>query len=230
PDFRGLNLTWELRESILKHNRPFEGPEFEGYEPERGPLLEAQLVDLCDGVAYLSHDLDDGLTSGILERQDVDALEMIRVVAARVEARWPAIDGKMRQKKCVSQVIDHLIHDLVATSVRRLEVLGIRHLDDVRAQTEPILEFSAEVRRQEEELRDFLYQNFYTDFRVHRMRNRARVFVEGLFREFTDNPRLMPPKYQARVAEEGLHRTVADYIAGMTDGYAEDEYRKLLNP
>ena len=230
PGFRGLNLSFEVRESIAKHNRPFEGPFFLEFRPEWGPLLEAQVVDSCDGIAYNSHDLDDGLASGILTREMVESVELWRIVDARVSARWPGIDGKMRVLKGVSEVINFLVHDLIATTGRRLAELGIETVDDVRGLSASVVGFSPEVERQEGELRKFLYENFYMHYTVHRMRHRARIFIEGLFREFTRNPKLLPPRFQRAVQSDGLERTVADYIAGMTDSYAQREYQRLFNP
>ncbi len=226
PGIRGLNLTWEVRECIIKHNRPYEGRAFLDYEPRWGPLLEAQLVDLSDGIAYMSHDLDDGLTSGILDLGAVDDLAVMKEVGRRVETRWPGIRGDMRRKKCVSEVINYLLMDLVETSVAAIDSLDIRGLEDVRRQQEAVLGFSEEVREQERELRGFLYENFYTHERVQRMRSRARIVIEGLFQAFTHRPGLLPPRYRSRIDEEGMHRVVADYISGMTDGFAEDVFAR----
>lgn len=230
PGFRGLNLTYEVRESIIKHSRPFEGPDFSEFHPEEGPLLEAQIVDECDGIAYNSHDLDDGLESGILTEEMVEKLEIWNVVAARVERRWPGVSGKMRRLKVVAELINYLLHDLIKTTASNITTFGIRSVADVRAETRPIAGFSVDVSRQEKELRRFLFDNFYTHYTIHRMRHRARIFIEGLFREFTRNPRLLPPRFQETIAVDGLERTVTDYVAGMTDAYAQREYQRLFNP
>lgn len=230
PGFRGLNLSYEVRESILKHTRPFEGTAFLPFHPEEGPLLEAQIVDECDGIAYNSHDLDDGLESGILSEDMLDGLSLWRTVRARVEDRWPGLKGKMLRLKCVSEVINYLLHDLVQATRREIENRGIRSIEDVRAQKDAVVRFSPEVLAAEQELRRFLFGNFYTHYTVHRMRNRARIFIEGLFREFTRNPRLLAPRFRESAVEEGLERVVADYIAGMTDAYAQREYQRLFNP
>ncbi len=230
PGCRGLNLTYEVRESILKHNRPFRGDVFAAYHPEEGPLLEAQLVDLSDGIAYNSHDIDDGLQSGLLIADELNELAIMRVVRERVRGKWPGITGRMEQKKCIGELIDYLSADLVTFSIERIRQLGLKSLEGVREQQEAILGFSAQVCREDEELRTFLYEKLYTHYRVHQMRNRARVFIEGLFHEYIANPMLMPPRYQEWAADDGLERTVADYIAGMTDGYAQNEYQRLFNP
>lgn len=230
PDFVGLNLTYEVRESIVKHNRPFTNAVFDPYHREEGALLEAQLVDLCDGIAYNSHDVDDGLSSGILVESELAELEIWQVVSVRVRDRWPAISDRLHRKKVVSGIIDHLIRDLVISSLSEIKARGIQTVDDVRAQQTDTLGFSKPVRRQERELRRFLFSHFYTHYKVHRMRNRARIFITGLFGEFTNNPKLLPPRFQDRAEAGGVSRAVADYIAGMTDPYAEREYQRLFNP
>ena len=136
----------------------------------------------------------------------------------------------MRRLKCVSEIINYLLNDLIKESGRRIVELDINDLDDVRAQKKAVLRFSPEAAALDQELRGFLYESFYTHFQVHRMRNRSRLFIEGLFQAFVDGPHLMPKKFQSRAEKEGLHRAVADYIAGMTDPYAEKEYRRLFNP
>ncbi len=230
PGCRGLNLTYEVRESIVKHNRPFRGPHFADYHPEQGPLLEAQLVDLCDGIAYNSHDIDDGLQSGLLKLEELDQLAIMKVIRERVRRKWPGISARLEVRKCIGELIDYLSADLVTHSMTRIRDLGIQSVEDVRAQGDPVLAFSETVQQQDEELRSFLHEKLYTHYRVHQMRNRAKVFIEGLFHEYVGNPQLMPPRYQIWAEEEGLERTVADYIAGMTDGYAQAEYQRLFNP
>ncbi|MCB9833029.1 MAG: deoxyguanosinetriphosphate triphosphohydrolase [Planctomycetes bacterium] len=230
PGGQGLNLTYEVRESILKHNRPFAGEAFRDYHPEEGPLLEAQLVDICDGIAYNSHDIDDGLSAGILVPEELAELALMKEVSRFVDDRWPGLDATLKRRKVISEIINYLITDLVAQSSLNLDALGIENVADLRRLELPVLGFSERVRNQDAELRRFLYDKLYTHYRVHQMRNRAKVFIEGLFTAFCDNPKLMPPKYQGRIASEGLHRSVADYIAGMTDSYAQEEYQRLFNP
>jgi dGTPase len=230
PGFTGLNLSFEVRESIIKHKRPFVGAAYAEFRPDEGPLLEAQVVDECDGIAYNSHDLDDGLASGIITEEMLEELSLWRSVRARVESRWSGISGRMRVLKCVSEVINYLINDLIATTAERIAAANVLTVADVRARHEPLVALSPAVGREEAELRGFLYHSFYTHYTVHRMRNRARIFIEGLFREFVRNPKLLPPRFQDGIDRDGLERTVADYIAGMTDPYAQTEYRRLFNP
>lgn len=229
PGFRGLNLTYEVRESILKHKRPFEHPVYAPYRPDEGPLLEADVVDLSDGIAYNSHDLDDGLRSGVLRAEDLEKVALWREVRERVRARFPDLAGRELIQKIVPGVIDFLVKDLVKSTAARLKAAQVRTRDDVRRAQEPIVGFSEPVARAEAELKTYLYENFYTHHRVARMRHRAKVFLHALFAAYVGNTRLLPTGFRRLADEDGLHRAVADYLAGMTDGYAQAQYRLLFD-
>ncbi len=228
--FRGLNLTYEVRESILKHKRPFEGPLYTDYRPDDSPLLEAQLVDLADGIAYNSHDIDDGLRAGILETEDLDRVELWRRVKDDVLRRFGALSGRTLVQKAVAGVIDYLVKDLVRQTAKNLAEARIRSVEDVRRHARPLVEFSRDVAAAEAELKAFLYKNFYTHHRVTGMRHRARVFLAAMFTAFVEHRELLPTGFQRLADADGIHRAVADYLAGMTDSYAQREYRRLFDP
>jgi len=231
PDYRGLNLTYEVRESIIKHKRPFAGPDYAEYRPDEGPCLEAQVVDLADGIAYLSADLDDGLLSAILQRDELDQeVALWKLAKEDALARYPETTGRLLELKVVARLISLLVRDLCSSTARRLSDLGIKSLADVRAQPRPIVAFSDEVMTGEGELRGFLYNRFYTHYKVCRMRNRALVMIRGLVHAYVSGPELMPPRFQRLAEKEGLHRAVADYVSGMTDRYAQKEYGLLFQP
>jgi dGTPase len=230
PGFPGLNLGYEVRESILKHKRPFDDPIYAAYRPEEAPLLEADVVDVADGVAYNSHDLDDGLGAGILREEDLEKVELWRLVKERVLSRFPGLAGRELIRKIVPGVIDYLVKDLVKSTAQRLAAAGVRSRDDVRRAKKPLVGFSDDVARAEAGLKTFLYENFYTHYKVARMRHRSRVFLTALFEAYVGNPRLLPVGFRRLATEEGLHRAVADYLAGMTDAYAQREYRRLFDP
>ncbi len=230
PGFHGLNLTFEVRESILKHKRPFEHPVYAPYRPNEGPLLEADVVDLADGIAYNSHDLDDGLRSGILKVEDLESVRLWRDVKSRVIDRFPGIAGRELIQKIVPGVIDFLVKDLVKSTAGKLRAAGVRSRADVRAATRPLVGFSDDVAAAEAELKAFLYERFYTHYKVARMRHRSKVFLTALFDAYVGNPRLLPNGFRRLAEEDGLPRAVVDYLAGMTDGYAQAEYRRLFDP
>lgn len=230
PQFEGLNLTYEVRESILKHHRPFDAPEYAAYRPEDGPLLEAQIVDEADGIAYNTADLDDGLRSGLLDPDAVERLEIWGVAAGKARERHPGLKGRELRHKVIPELISLLVRDLIAHTARTLESRGVDSLAAVRAAKEPLVGFSPQVGAMERELRRFLYEAFYTHYKVSRMRYRASVVLRGLFQAFRDNPLLMPERFRRLAEIEGKERVVADYVSGMTDGYAQREYARLFHP
>lgn len=231
PGFDGLNLLFEVRESILKHARPFEGPDFAAYDPHRGPLLEAQVVDLADGIAYMSADLDDGLRSGLLDEEEALAeVGLWRRARDGALGRYPGISGRMLRLKMVAELISILVRDAVRATAESLSREGVRDVAHVRTATVPLVAFSDGIRDLEYELRSFLYERFYTHYKVGRMRHRASVMITGLFRAYEANPDLMPPRFRDLARRDGLERTIADYISGMTDRYAQKEYALLFQP
>ena len=230
PGFPGLNLTYEVRESILKHKRPFEDPVYAPYRPEDAPLLEADVVDVADGIAYNSHDLDDGLRAGILRSEDLERVEIWRRAKEVALARFPGLSGGDLIRKIVPGVIDLLVKDLVKSTAARLAANGVRDRVAVRRAERPTVGFSDEIARAEAELKAHLYERFYTHYKVVRMRHRSSVFLRALFEAYVADPRLLPPGFRRLADEDGLHRAVADYLAGMTDGYATRQYRRLFDP
>jgi dGTPase len=230
PGVRGLNLTYEVKESILKHRRPFEGPAYADYHPGESPLLEAQLVDVADGIAYNSHDLDDGIRSGILDPAELDGVVLLADVKKEVLVRHPGLEGKALVQKIVAGVINFLVRDLLRSTAQRLQDLGIRSVEDVRRTRPVLVALSPEVLKAEAGLRRWLFENFYTHERVSGMRHRSKVFLAALFEAFVNEPQLLPQRFRELAKADGIHRAAADYIAGMTDGYAQRIYRRLFDP
>lgn len=230
PGIQGLNLTYEVRESILKHKRPFTGKEYEAYCPEEGPCLEAQIVDFADGIAYNSHDVDDALRAGILQPEDLRDLEIWQAATIAAKAAHPDSAGRPLVHRAVGHMINMQVNDLVRSTAERLQHERIRSLADVRAHPRALVGFSEGFAKQEKALRRFLYDRFYTHYKVHRMRHRAWVILTGLFGAFRKNAGLLPPRYQQIAREDGLERSISDYVSGMTDRYAQKEYALLFQP
>ena len=228
--FDGLNLCFETREGILKHcsreNARRLGALGERFLEGRQPSIEAQIANLADEIAYNNHDVDDGLRSGLLTIGQLAEVELWQTHYEAAQRDFPRIEGRRLIHETVRRVINTLIVDLIDTT--RLNLL--RHapasLDDVRAS--PVLVAHSEpIARQASLLKRFLFTNLYRHYRVMRMANKARRVVLGLFDAFTEDPRLLPPGYQAEdVANQP--RLIAHYIAGMTDRYALKEYRRLF--
>jgi dGTPase len=232
PDFRGLNLTWEVREGIVKHTPPYDKPLAAQFEPGRAPCLEAQLVDYTDEIAYNSHDIDDGLKSGLLTFEQLDGVGLWRDAYRTVRDRSPRASQRIWRYQAIRLIIDRLVTDLIETLERRLAAAAITSLDDVRAQRQPLVGHSPEVEAQRQELKAFLMDNLYRHYKVIRMFEKAKRVMRELFSAYMSEPQQLPPHILERHARFGepLPRIIADYIAGMTDRFALEEHRKLFDP
>ncbi|MEJ2471481.1 MAG: deoxyguanosinetriphosphate triphosphohydrolase [Desulfuromonadales bacterium] len=232
-DFNGLNLSWEAREGIIKHSSDYDIPDDAGYaeyRPEQRPTLEAQIIDLADEIAYNNHDIDDGLKAGLLDPKALMTVNLWAETYARVRQKYPALDEERQVLQTISHLIGFLIRDLVEETQANIAAKQIVHLSDVRAQPDNLVRFSAETAARNRELKTFLYQNLYSHYKVERMRIKAERFLTLLFENYRDNPTLLPLSYQQRYPESGQARVICDYIAGMTDRYALDEYKRLFDP
>ncbi len=233
PGFPGLNLCWETREGIIKHSSEYdrsEGETLAGYAPGKFPVLEAQLIDLADEIAYNNHDIDDGLKAGYITLQELEEVVLWRDTSARVREKFPGIEGECHIYQTISHLIGVFIDDLVAISESALKDQGITDLGAVRNHPTRLIAFSREMKAQNAELKRFLYQRLYRHYKVERMRVKAERFLTILFESYTRNPTLLPENYRQKFKEFGLERTVCDYIAGMTDRFALDEYKRLYEP
>ncbi len=232
PDFPGLNLTFEAREGIAKHSshKPGQGGGMEEYEPGVVPTLEAQIIGLADEIAYNNHDIDDGLKSGLIGIGALCEVDLFDDVYREVLRRHPKSDAKIWRHRAVSLLIHRLVGDLVRTSREAIEESGITTLAEVRRQNRTLVRHSPEMKRREAELKRWLHRNLYTHHRVEKMRVRSEQILRGLFGIYTQDPRLLPKRHQERARARPLSRVVCDYIAGMTDRYAMEEYRRLFEP
>ncbi|MBI4617184.1 MAG: deoxyguanosinetriphosphate triphosphohydrolase [Planctomycetes bacterium] len=230
PDFAGLNLTWEVRESIVKHETEYDKPSAAEFEPELQPLIEAQVVNAADPIAYDNHDIDDGLRAGSITEGDLDQFELWRKAIEAVRAVHPGASGEMKRMQAIRWLIDAEVTDLVRTTLARVEERGIRTLEDVRQRGAGASGFSERLDGMRRELQSFLMDRVYKHYRVARMEAKAKRFVHQLFNEFIAYPRQLPSKFQAWAREVGTERAVCDYIAGMTDRYAQQEYQRLFHP
>ena len=230
PDFDGLNLTYEVREGIAKHKTSYDSPATSDFDANEYPVLEAQIVQVADAIAYDTHDLDDGLMAGIVLEDDLRQLELWMAAGAAVDRAWPALDHKLRGGQIIRWLINHVVTEVVRHAEAQIQRLGIRSVGDVRACAEPVVDFSPGLRAAKAQLESFLFQNVYRHYRVSRMATKAKRFVEQLFAAYVDNPQQLPPEHQGMAEQRGVHQTVCDYIAGMTDRFAQDEYLKLFHP
>jgi dGTPase len=231
-EFRGLNLTWEVREGIVKHTPPYDKPLANRFEPGRAPCLEAQLVDYTDEIAYNSHDIDDGLKSGLLTFEQLDAVRLWREAHARVRSQYPTASPRIWRYQALRRIIDLMVTDLIETTEARVEAAGIETVDDIRRSGSPIVAFSDSVEQQRLEIKEFLMKHMYRDYRVVRMAEKARRVMSDLFHAYLSEPHQLPPHILRRHEEEGetLPRVISDYIAGMTDRFVLEDHRKLFDP
>jgi dGTPase len=234
PEYKGLNLSWEIREGIAKHSGPIDKaswPEALEYEPDRQPPLEAQMIDIVDEIAYNHHDLDDGLESGLLHIEDlVRELPLFGSLLGEARAQTPQASARHLEKRTLRRLIDRLVTDLIESSEARIKQSAVRTVGDVRNLADPLIGLGDEVGAQNRILKLFLRGNLYRHPRIERMMDKARRILHALFDRYENNPRLMPLDTQARIENDGLPSTIGDYIAGMTDRYAAEEYSRLFDP
>ena len=232
--FPGLNLSWEVREGIAKHSGPIDiglAPEFAEYEPDRQPPLESQMIDLVDEIAYNHHDVDDGLESGLLEIEElVGAVDLFGEPYRRVCAAGVAREPRQIRAEALRGMIDRLVSDLIGTTARNLREAGIESVAGVRAHGAQLVDLSPAVSRANRELKAYLHGHLYRHHRIERMKDKARRILNALFDRYQDNPRLLPDEVRQREADLPIERVIADYIAGMTDRYATEEYLRLYDP
>jgi dGTPase len=233
PDFNGLNLSWEAREGIIKHSSDYDLPDGSGYEeyrPDLRPTLEAQIIDLADEIAYNNHDIDDGLKARYLKPEALMKIDLWAATYARVKEKYPSLPEDRQVLQTISHLIGHLIMDLVDQTRENILKEGVSTQEAVRKHSVNLVMFSSETAARNRELKRFLYKNLYRHYKVERMRIKAERFLTMLFGTYLQNPTLLPSSYQEKYEQYDRERVVCDYIAGMTDRYALDEYKRLFDP
>jgi dGTPase len=231
PDFPGLNLTWEVREGIVKHSSSFDiAVKIKEFHPEKAPTLETQVVDIADEIAYDNHDLDDGLTSGLIREEDLQDFEIWKKINHKIGQSYAKIDKHKRKYLIIRSLIDLQVTDLIQETKKRILESKISSSADLGKASRRLVGFSSQLQVLRKPLRSFLMQRLYHHYRVVRMSIKAKRFIRELFEEYLGRPEQLPAEFQVKIAKEGKHRVVCDYIAGMTDRYALDEYKKLFNP
>lgn len=228
PDFPGLNLTWEVREGIVKHETDYDYADASAYRPEWQPTLEAQVVNYCDEIAYSTHDLDDGLRSGILSFEQMMGSDVAlwHEAYGLVHEPW----SELTRHRVIRKLINLLVTDLIQHTHKNLTENNIRSVQDVREFGRPLVSMSPEMREKSRQLKRFLFKNMYRHYRVVRMSAKSQRVLRDLFNAYVLDPAQLPEEVQQRIGPVSLHRVVADYIAGMTDRYALQEWDRLFDP
>lgn len=231
PNFRGLNLTYESRLGLFKHPELLQGSGAVGLDVGsfKCPSLESQVADLADEIAYDNHDLDDGLTSGLITETQLDKIELWSQIKKKGNMQSIA-KADVRHYQVIRGLINVEVTDLLHRSALNLKKAGLRKPSDAFKKDRFVISFSSDLARKREELRQFLKAKLYRHYRVVRMSDKARRFIRALFEAYSSRPEQLPPGSQNRLKKEGVQRVICDYIAGMTDRYAQEEYKKLFEP
>lgn len=231
PDFPGLNLTWEVREGIVKHSSAFDKmAKVKDLAPSLMPTLETQVVDIADEIAYDNHDLDDGLTSGLINLSDLDEVEIWRNLDKAIQSRHSGISANKLKYMIIRSLINVQVTDLIAQTEINIKKSRLCSCQDARNSAKKIVSFSSNIQKLRLPLRKFLMAKLYHHYRVVRMHNKAKHFIKDLFLDYLKKPEQLPDTVQKKIAADGRRRVVCDYIAGMTDRCALDEYKKLFDP
>lgn len=230
-EFDGLNLTFEMREGILKHcsvkNARQLGDVGERFINKEQPSLEAQVANLADEIAYNNHDVDDGLRSGLITLQQISEVQIFATHLEQVQQQYPNLDGRRLVHETVRRMINSQIVDVCTQSLHNIREADIQSIADVR-QHAPLIAFSPAMQKQQLALKQFLRKHLYQHYRVNRMSVKAKRIITELFEAFNTDPGLMPQEFQ-QYATQHHARAVADYIAGMTDRYAIREFQRLFS-
>jgi dGTPase len=229
--FRGLNLTFEVREGIIKHSRDYDSgkfPELSEYLLDQRPPLEAQLIDLADEIAYNTADLDDGFEAHLLSLDDIRAgVPIFERFYREVEAIYPDATDKLQFNETVKRMLDRLVGDLIQNTQCRLQTESVSTLEDVRRHPHRLVTFSAEVEEERRANKEFLYRKLYFSPSLSGEKVDAGLIVQSLFAYWMQKPETLPQQYQEKAREEPLARVVCDYIAGMTDTFIVEQYERF---
>lgn len=229
PRWRGLNLTFETLEGIAKHETEYDLPQSASFDTTLCASLEAQIANIADELAYNAHDLDDGLQASLITLEQLNSLEIWRLLVERLGWQGTAlseIDRHLFIRELVGMQVDDVLH----TTRQNLDRLQPQSPTEVQQHKGSIVQYSASQAALNRQLKDFLYERMYYHFRVVRMQERAEFFISRLFESYVREPRQLPQEYRDLIPHEGVHRVVADYIASMTDRSALLEYRHLFDP
>ena len=230
-DFPGLNLTFEVREGIIKHSReysPEEYPELAGYLLDQRPPLEAQLIDLADEVAYHTADLDDGYEARILSVEEIrSGVPVFDSFFREAEAQYPSALMKLKFNEALKRVFNLLVTDLIENTVARVPAAGVEDVEGVRRHRQRLVSFSPEIELVRNQIRKFLYDHLYYSPSLKPEKDAAEHVVSGLFEYLTGHPEALPVSYQEKTRQEPVARVVCDYIAGMTDNFIQQQHANL---
>jgi dGTPase len=228
PEFPGLNLTWEAREGIVKHESEYDISDAREYNPELRGQLEAQIANVADELAYTAHDLDDGLRSGMLTPYMLEGVTLWEILLESVGLPETELND-LNRHRLIRRLIGMEVNDLVHTTQQRLRDSNVRSVEELQRLPYNVIAFSEDMHRRNRQIKDFLYAKLYRHYRVVRMQVKAERILTNLFNAYLAEPSILPTHVQEQVEQIGLERTICDYIAGMTDRFAIEEHQKLFD-
>jgi dGTPase len=230
PSFRGLNLTFETREGIIKHSRDYKAedyPQLSEYCLDLRPPLEAQLIDLADEIAYNTADLDDGYEAHLLSLEQIaDGIPVFADFYRAVEETYPAAPEKLKFNEALRNLLDRFVTDFIANTQHEILEAQIAGLEDVRTLANRLTTLSPAVEQERDSVKQFLHKNLYFSETLDPDKTDAERVIGELFKFWMEHPESLPQGYQAKAADEPLSRVVCDYIAGMTDNYIQQQHSK----
>ena len=229
PEFEGLNLTWEVLEGIVKHETEYDQSDARDFSPELRGSLEAQITNAADEMAYTAHDLDDGLRSGMITEDMLSGIELWEILLGTLGIRNVHLDDLTRHRiirKLIGMEVTSVVNH-TAETLRKSAVTSVKELQSLNYN---VVGFDEDMTQRNRQLKDFLYRNLYRHYRVMRMQTKAEKTLTAIYQMYIAEPSVLPTHIQQLVSERGLERAVCDYIAGMTDRFAVDEYKRLFDP
>jgi dGTPase len=228
PEFPGLNLTWEAREGIVKHETEYDVSDASKYDPEKRGHLEAQIANGADELAYTAHDLDDGLRSGLIHPNQLEGIDLWEELIDRVGWKDTVLD-ELGRHQIIRRLIGMEVSDLIDSTSSNIERHDVSSVEELQLLPENVVSFSSIMDAKNRQLKDFLYANLYRHPRVVRMQIKAEKCLSDTFNAYTQWPEILPISIQKRASNDDFYRTICDYLAGMTDRYAIQEHRKLFD-
>lgn len=229
PEFPGLNLCWEVREGMVKHESEYDVADAREYEPSLRGNLETQIANVSDELAYTTHDLDDGLRSGMLTPTMLEGVALWEVLKETFAWQGPEL-ADLERHRMIRELVGHTVSDLIRSTDERLRSHAVQSPSDIQRLPVNLVGYSDDMQRRHRELKDFLYQKLYSHYRVLRMAMKAERVITDLFKAYLSSQAILPSGLIPSIEKWGLERTVCDYIAGMTDRFAIEEHGKLFDP
>jgi dGTPase len=228
-EFPGLNLTWETREGMVKHESEYDQTDAREFNPELRGNLETQICNVADELAYTTHDLDDGLRSGMITPQMLEGIALWEILTETYNWSGPLLQD-LERHRMIRNLVGLLVTDMIQATDVRLKESGVKSALDIQRLTFNLIGYCEDMQRRNRELKDFLYNKLYRHYRVVRMQVKAEQIIADLFTAYRAEPLILPDHVQQWIPGRGLERTICDYIAGMTDRYAIEEHARLHDP